>query len=399
MTMLESLRVALEALAVNKMRSLLTMLGIIIGVGSVIAIVAIGNGTSTAVKSELQGLGSGQVVMMAGKPGPNSSSQRIEPFTDRDIRNMEQLLPDVRGSATFLNVIGQVRYGRASVQAGVQGHAANGVDLFGMKVAEGRWFSRAEVDSSAHVVILGFNAVTKLMGENVKPIGRSIAINGYPFEVIGVTEKSTGALASAFGSQDDSYYVPITFLRRLLGNPSIYQVILKVREGANSDQVIKDAVALVERNHKGAQYSGQSFDQIVGVIAGVLAIVTGVMSAVAGISLIVGGVGIMNIMLVSVTERTREIGVRKAIGATYRDILVQFLMEAIMISLIGGGIGILLAAGPVWAVGHWLKIPLLLDWKSITVALGFSIGVGVIFGVYPASKAARLDPIEALRYE
>jgi putative ABC transport system permease protein len=189
-------------------------------------------------------------------------------------------------------------------------------------------------------------------------------------------------------------------MKRQLGpNQRINQVMIKAKDGADSKAVIADAVALVERNHPGAQFSGQSFDQLVGVINTVLNLVTGVLSAVAGISLVVGGVGIMNIMLVSVTERTREIGIRKAIGASYSDILTQFLIEAVLLSLIGGATGVLLAAAPVFAVGYFLKISLLLDWMSVSLALGFSAAVGIIFGVYPAAKAARLDPIDALRYE
>jgi putative ABC transport system permease protein len=399
MNFLETLSVAWDALKANKMRSLLTMLGIIIGVGSVVAIFAIGRGASAAVTGELQGLGSGQLILQSGRRGPRSENQRTENFTEKDLKDLESLIPDVQSAVYSLNMPGTVKYDRETATSGIQGHFARAALAIGYQIDKGRWFSEAEETSGSRVAVLGSGSGTKLFGEGVNPVGKVISINGTSFDVIGMTEKPTGMLAS-LGGPDESYYVPIGFMKRQMGpNLRIGQVFLKVKDGADSKAVLDDAVALVERNHPGAQFSGQSFDQFLGVITTVLNVVTGVLSAVAGISLVVGGVGIMNIMLVSVTERTREIGIRKAIGASYSDILTQFLIEAVLLSLIGGAVGVLLAAGPVFAVGYFLKISLLLDWKSVSLALGFSAGVGIIFGVYPASKAARLDPIDALRYE
>ena len=402
MTLLESLRVAWEALGNNKLRSILTMLGIIIGVGSVIAIFAMGRGTEMAVRGELESIGSGQFVLIAGGIEPGTQNARREPFTDADLKNIETLLPDVEMISTAVSMSAQAKAGKETQQIRVDGVNANYMAFSGDKLAEGRWFTETEDDAGARVVILGQDAVKRLFGEGARAVGRSITIAGYPFDVIGVREKPTGMLAnmaSAMGEGDNTYMVPIAFVRRVTGNPYTWQVSVKAKQGANPGEVMKDAIALVERNHRGAKFSGQTFDSVLGTISSVMSIITGVLSAVAGISLLVGGVGIMNIMLVSVTERTREIGLRKAIGASYKDILTQFLIEAIMLSLIGGAIGIVLAAIPVYFVGRWLKIDLLLDWMSVTLALGFSVGVGVLFGVYPASKAARLDPIEALRYE
>lgn len=402
MTLLESLRVSLEALLNNKLRSILTMLGIIIGVGSVIAIFAMGRGTEMAVRGELESIGSGVFVLVSGGQDPSGSQARSEPFTETDLRNLETLLPEVEMINTSIGMSAQVKAGTKTAQANIQGVPANNLEFNKDKLSEGRWFSKTEEQSGARVVILGQGAVKKLFGEGASAVGRSISINGYPFDVIGVRESPTGLLANmgaAMGEGDAAYFVPITFVRRVTGNPYTWMVNVKVKPDANPSQVMADAITLMERSHKGARFSGQTFDSILGAISSVMSIITGVLSAVAGISLLVGGVGIMNIMLVSVTERTREIGLRKAIGASYRDIMTQFLIEAVMLSLIGGTIGILLAAIPVFFVGRWLKIDLLLDMTSIALALGFSVGVGVIFGVYPASKAARLDPIEALRYE
>ena len=404
MSLLESLRVAVEALGANKLRSVLTMLGIIIGVGSVIAIFAMGRGTEMAVRGELESIGSGQFVMVAGYYGPNTGeTYRIEPFTEQDLRNLETLLPDVEGVSTQANANMQVKAGKQAYTGQVIGVSANFPDFNSEKLSEGRWFSKTEESAGARVVILGKGAVKRLYGEDARNVvGRSISINGYPFDVIGVREPPTGLLANlsaSMGETDNVYIVPVTWVRRVTGQKDIWQVTVKVKPNANPTQVMNDAVALVEKIHKGAKYTGQTFESVLGAISNVMAIITGVLSAVAGISLLVGGVGIMNIMLVSVTERTREIGLRKAIGATYRDIMTQFLIESVMLSLIGGAIGVVLAAIPTYFVGRWLKIDLLLDWISVTLAIAFSVGVGVIFGVYPASKAARLDPIDALRYE
>ncbi|HLN64741.1 MAG TPA: ABC transporter permease [Symbiobacteriaceae bacterium] len=404
MSLLESLRVAIEALGANKLRSVLTMLGIIIGVGSVIAIFAMGRGTEMAVRGELESIGSGQFVLVAGYYGPNTGeTYRIEPFTEQDVRNLQTLLPDVEMVSTQAQGSMQVKAGKQTYTGQVIGVSANFPDFNNEKLSEGRWFSKTEEEAGARVVILGKGAIKRLFGEDAtNVVGRTVSINGYPFDVIGVREPPTGLLANlsaSMGETDNILIVPVTWVRRVTGQKDIWQVQVKVKPSANPTQVMNDAVALVEKIHKGAKYTGQTFESVLGAISNVMAIITGVLSAVAGISLLVGGVGIMNIMLVSVTERTREIGLRKAIGASYRDIMTQFLIESVMLSLIGGAIGVVLAAIPTYFVGRWLKIDLLLDWISVTLAIAFSVGVGVIFGVYPASKAARLDPIDALRYE
>lgn len=402
MTLMETLRVAWEALGANKMRSALTMLGIIIGVGSVIAIFAMGRGTEMSVRGELSNIGSGVFVIMVGSNQAGGGSARIEPFTQADVHNIETLLPEVEMVNVSASMGAQVRAGKETMNANIQGANANTLEFNNDKLSEGRFFTKVEEEAGARVVVLGQGAVTRLFGEGAHAIGKTISINGYTFDVIGVREKPTGImanLASSLGENDSVFMVPIAFVRRVTGNSNIWQVVVKAKPGADPASVMKDAIALVERNHKGAAFMGQTFDSVLSTISTVMTIITGVLSAVAGISLLVGGVGIMNIMLVSVTERTREIGLRKAIGASFRDIMTQFLIESIMLSLIGGAIGVGLAAIPVYFVGRWLHIPLLLDWMSVSLALGFSVMVGVIFGVYPASKAARLDPIDALRYE
>ncbi|HEY8346937.1 MAG TPA: ABC transporter permease [Symbiobacteriaceae bacterium] len=400
MNLLETLRVAWEALAANKLRSLLTMLGIIIGVGSVVAIFAISRGASKAVSSELANLGAGQIILYPGDVGPYAVNERKEAFTEQDLKDLERLIPGVEAALYDISTTGTVKYGRESVAAYIQGHFARAAEAFNLEIDRGRWFSEVEEQAGSRVVVLGDNAARNLFGEGVDPVGKEVTIDGTTFLVIGVTKPLAGVLGSMGGSRDiAAVYVPIGYMKRLFPDREISMVYLKAKDGEDPKFVLDQAVALMEQKHFGAEYSGETFDQILEVVNSVLNIITVVLSAVAGISLVVGGVGIMNIMLVSVTERTREIGVRKAIGATYQNILTQFLVEAVMLSVLGGLIGTALATIPVYLVGKLLNISLRLDWVSVSVALGFSALVGIVFGVYPASKAARLDPIEALRYE
>jgi putative ABC transport system permease protein len=400
MTLLESLRTAWEALAANKLRSLLTMLGIIIGVGSVIAIIAIGRGTSAAVSSELEGFGAGLFQVMPRPPGPNDREARYEPLTEADVKLVLDLLPDVQGHLVQLGMGATLKWGRNSVQTGVMGTSANAPELLNLKLAEGRWFTKEEEASAARVLVLGADSVEQLMEKGRSPIGERVMVNGYPYTVIGVMAKDTGLLTRLFNQQDNAYYVPLTVVQAKIGHVrDLGGLLLKAKPGADPEVVKNDVIALLEHVHKGARYNGFTFAQAVDAVNSVTGIITSVMAAIAGISLLVGGVGIMNIMLVSVTERTREIGIRKAIGATYGNILLQFLIESVLISVIGGLIGVGLAMIPTLIVGRLLQIDLLVDLASIALALGFSAGVGILFGVYPASKAARLDPIEALRYE
>lgn len=397
---METLRVAWEALVSNKLRSTLTMLGIIIGVGSVIAIIAIGRGTQAAVTGELAGMGSNLFQLMPGSGVVTTAVERQEPFREADMKSLKGLLPEVQEVTSLLQVSVSVRRENKTVQTPLVGTHAVAQGVLNLKVGEGRWFGQAEETSGARVAVLGSGAVKKFFGdEKAQVVGESLSVNGLPFQIIGVLQKETGMLASMVGAEDTTLYVPISFLQRATGIRDLPFLWVQVKPGADPEKVMNDAIALMERNHNGANYSGFTFAQIASSIATVTGILTGVIAAIAGISLVVGGVGIMNIMLVSVTERTREIGLRKAIGATYSDILVQFLIEAVVICLVGGLIGVALASVPVYFVGRWLEVSLLIDWKSIALALGFSIGVGMLFGVYPASKAARLDPIEALRYE
>ncbi|WP_088188308.1 ABC transporter permease [Desulfosporosinus sp. FKA] len=405
MNFLESIRVSLRALRANKLRSALTMLGMIIGVAAVIAMVGIGNGATASITSQIQGLGSNLLTISSGQSnsggvrGGMGSSDTLK-MTDVD---KIQIGTAVKAVAPVANTNGQVVFGSGNTSTTIMGTTQDYQEIKNVTMATGRYITTDDVDKGARVAVLGPTVVTDLFGDaNASVIGKVIKINNVPFQVIGVT---TATGSTGFMSSDDMITAPIsTIQERLLGKKTVRNILVSATSADQMQAAQNQITAELERAHK--IQAGQNDDFTIQNQADMLQTMTGVtqtltmlLGGIAGISLLVGGIGIMNIMLVSVTERTREIGIRKAIGAKGMDIMLQFLIEAIVLSILGGGIGIVLGFGGSTLAGKALKMSTSISPMSVLVAFGFSAAIGIIFGVFPARKAASMDPIDALRYE
>ena len=401
MNLAESFRIALRAVMANKVRSALTMLGVIIGVSAVILLVAIGNGVQSQVTSTIEGLGSNLLFVFPGQldtggsggfGGGGGGSAGAKPFEIADADLLAARLTGVDAVVPMSQGSGTVKRGSKSGRSTLAGTSEKGTIVSSAVLGGGRTFNRSEVDAAARVCVIGFTVKDQLFPAS-DPNGQTITINGQRFLVIGWLEKQGGSLS---GSQDNQIVMPITTLQNLTGVSRVPIILVKVTDVAQIDAV-RVQIKRIMRPKFGADITVFSQDQTLGIFNTILGVLTYMLAGIAGISLLVGGIGIMNIMLVSVSERTREIGIRKAVGARTYDILSQFVIEAMMLSILGGIIGILVGAGG--AVAIHSVVPTELTWWAIAIAFFFSAGVGVFFGVYPAWKASQLDPIVALRYE
>jgi ABC-type antimicrobial peptide transport system permease subunit len=410
MNALAALRSAWRALTTNLLRSMLTMLGIIIGVAAVITMIAVGSGAQQRVEAQIKALGSNIMLVLPGAVttgGVRLGAQTGQTLTEEDARAIGVDVPEVQAAAPSLRTGVQVVAGNTNWSTSVFGTWPEYFEVREWALAEGRVFEASEVAGSGKVAIVGRTVAEQLFGD-ADPIDQTIRVKKVPLTVIGVlARKGQNSIGQ---DQDDVVVVPLsTYRNRIQGMAGgrlkrVGAVSVKVREGQSMALAEENIRELLRQRHR--LQPGQDDDFSVRNLTEMLAareessrVMTLLLAAVAGVSLVVGGIGIMNIMLVSVTERTREIGLRMAVGARGRDILGQFLIEAVTLSLIGGAIGVLLGAAATWGVARFAGWQVALQFEAIVLAVGFSAAIGVFFGFYPARRAAALLPIQALRYE
>jgi putative ABC transport system permease protein len=400
----ETIILALREIRRNVMRSSLTVLGIVIGVAAVITMVTLGGGATAQVKAEISSLGSNLLQMRAGQHmhGPGGTRSQADMFETKDaeaiireISGLEAVAPAVSGSM-------QAIAGNKNWSTTIMGSTNGFLQVRDWALESGRSFTDAEMLSGKAVCILGTTVRNELFG-STDPLGATVRLQKLSCQVVGVLE-SKGQ--SSFGSdQDDFVFIPVrTFQRRIAGNNDVRTIYISANDGISTTEVKASIERLMRERRritvgKDDDFQVRDMQEIVSTLTGTTRILTALLAAVAAVSLLVGGIGIMNIMLVSVTERTREIGIRLAIGALEREVLMQFLIEAVVLSTFGGLFGIIVGLLASSVGAYMLGMPFILNTKIIVIAFLFSAAVGVVFGFFPAQKAARLDPIEALRHE
>lgn len=395
--------VAIKAILINKVRSFLTMLGIIIGVSSVVLLTAIGNGLSLYVTRQFNELGANTVLIFPGdifgEGGGFSSENQVSSLVGSklkltDVLTLRKMRDDISEVAPF-NIQGdKATFLKTTKNVTVMGTSANYDTAFNTKIERGRFFSDLEEKDGSQVAVIGSEIATKVFG-TVDPIGKKMKLGSQTYTVVGLAEKK----GSGFGgpSFDTYIYIPLRAYFKKYDTDTIIRIVVKTKTTERVDEHIKNIEKELQKRLEKDEFSVVNQSEILSTINQILGVLTAALGGIASISLLVGGIGIMNIMLVSVTERTREIGLRKAIGATPNLILLQFLIEAAVLSVIGGGIGLVLASLGTMAIQQFVPATVTLD--AVLLAFGVSSAVGLIFGAAPARRAALLSPIEALRYE
>ena len=408
MVITETLAVAVSALRANKMRSFLTMLGIVIGVGAVIAMIALGKGAQKQVADRIAALGTtlltitpGQAAATGGVRGGSQAKMTLDDtlFLGERTTLLTEIEPE---SSTNTQIV----YTTHNASVNVIGTTPNYLVVRKYELELGRMFNDAEIAGRRRVAVLGQGAITNLGFDDGRPLlGQKVRLRGIAFEVIGSLKLKSSANAGPGGVPDNMVLIPVTTARyRIAGNDRLNQISVLVKDENSIDEAMAEINVAMRRAHKLRAGRPDDFNvrnqaDFLTALSDTSATFTYLLAGIAAVSLLVGGIGIMNIMLVSVTERTREIGVRKALGATRMNILLQFLIEAVTLCLMGGAVGVSLGAGGAWAFTHYFKWNTQVAPSSIVLAFGFSALVGVLFGVWPARRAASLDPIVALRYE
>ena len=397
---------ALTSLYANKMRSLLTMLGIIIGVGAVIALVSVGMGVRSNVTSSIASLGSNMLIISPGasnKCGVRGAAGSRQTLKYDDAKAIKSKVKDIDYVSPTVQTSYQIVYGNQNWNTTVQGVTPEFMSIRSLSVSNGSFISQNDLDKRNRVAVIGTTVAENLFEEK-NPVGQNIRINNQPYKVIGLL--ASKGQSSMGQDQDDMIYVPITTaMERMLGITYVQSINVQVSDSTKMDQVQENIETLLRQRHhltagnKEDDFTVRNLTSLMETVSQSTSMLTLLLGAIAGISLLVGGIGIMNIMMVSVTERTREIGIRKALGATFMNIMTQFLIESMVIGVIGGLIGILVGIGASQLISKVGNFTTVITATPIIVSFVFSVGIGLFFGIYPARKAAKLDPIEALRYE
>ncbi|MFZ9296735.1 MAG: ABC transporter permease [Hylemonella sp.] len=411
MNFLAALRSALRSLSANKLRSMLTMLGIIIGVAAVITMIAVGNGATQRVQEQMKGLGSNVMLVLPGgvsQAGVRLGAQTRQRLNEDDALAIAVEIPEVQVAAPTYRTSGQLVAGNANWGTTIFGVTNDYLEARDWGLSSGRLFDQAELAGSSKVAWIGATVARELFGEQ-DPVDQTLRVRGVPMKIIGVLQpKGQNSLGQ---DQDDVLMIPLSTLRnRIWGGDAtsrlkrVGAISVKVREGQSMKAVEENIKDLLRQRFKvppGTEdpFVVRNLTEILQAQEEASRIMTLLLAAVAGISLIIGGIGIMNIMLVSVTERTREIGLRMAVGAREKDILAQFLIEAVTLSMVGGAIGVLTGAFATWGVSRFTGWQVSMTPDAIVLAVGFSALVGIFFGFYPARRASKLLPIQALRFE
>lgn len=405
-------KIALRAIAANKMRSFLTVLGIIIGIAAVITMLAIGQGTKQSIKSNISEMGSNMIMISPGadmRGGVRQDASSMETLKQADYESIKDECNYISGISPTVNSSGQWIYGSNNTPSSIYGVNRDYLRIRQLNVADGEMFTEADIKSAAKVCVLGQTIVDNLFPDGSDPVGRVVRFNSIPFRVVGVLKKK--GYNSMGMDQDDLALAPYTtVMKRILAQTYLQGIVCSAVTEEASEPAQDQISEILRRNHKlkdatdnteadDDDFTIRSQEEIASMMDSTMTTLTILLGSVAGISLLVGGIGIMNIMYVSVTERTREIGLRMSVGARGIDILNQFLIEAIMLSVTGGIIGVLLGVGISLGIQSLAHLPVVIEPWSIIMSFAVCTFTGVFFGWYPAKKAARLDPIEAIRYE
>lgn len=399
-------RIALKALGNNKFRGFLTMLGIIIGVGSVITMLAIGQGSKKSIQAEISEMGSNMIMIHPGEDmrgGVRLSADDMQTLKVKDFEDIRKECGHVSLVSPSVNSSGQAVYGANNTPTSVYGVNEEFLDIRGYKVQDGDIFSEQDIKTAAKVCLVGKTVIDQLFTNGENPVGKVIRFGSIPFRIVGVLESK--GYNSMGMDQDNLIITPYTtVMKRILAVTYLQEIVCSALSEEYTDEAISEITGILRRNHKLKEADDDDFNirsqqELSSMMTSTSDMMSTLLAAVAGISLLVGGIGIMNIMYVSVTERTKEIGLRMSIGAKGRDILAQFLIEATLISITGGLLGVILGVAASYIVKAVLSYPILIQPWSIVVSFLVCTIIGIFFGWYPARKASNLDPIEAIRYE